>query len=356
METRRNNEEMKERENKKNIKGEKNMKKFIITTLLIASTILTGCASKQQTSSAEVETSDTTKPVITLKGETVNVVVGKEYSAKDNIKSVTDDTDGGLKYAEKVVKDEAYYIVDDKKLDTSKEGTYEVKVSATDKAGNTAEKSFNVVVAKESTDEKKTDSKDASTSKTAESSKKETTTSKSSSEKKTASTSANKKTATSNKSSSSGTNVSSKATTSSSASTSNSGNNNSSSSSSASSSSTATNSQASTQNSTSTQQVHVHDWQAIHQTVHHDEEGKWDKKAQYKTVSVCNGCGQVFYSDAEVTVHAGSVTEEQMLAGCGSTHPEQIVVGYTDEWCKTKDAYDEDVIIGYKCSTCGEIK
>ena len=321
--------------------------KKVLSTLLIASTILTGCASKQQTSNAEVETVDTTKPVITLKGETVNVIVGKEYSAKDNVKSVTDDTDGDLKYVEKAVKDEAYYIVDDEKLDTSKEGTYEVKVSATDKAGNTAEKSFNVVVAKENTDEKKTDSKDASTSKTAESSKKETTTSKSSSEKKTASTSANKKTATSNKSSSSGSNTSSSAF------TSNSGNNNSSSSSSVSSSSTATNSQASTQNSTSTQQVHVHDWQAIHQTVHHDEEGKWDKKAQYKTVSVCNGCGQVFYSDAEVTVHAGSVTEEQMLAGCGSTHPEQIVVGYTDEWCKTKEAYDEDVIVGYKCSTCG---
>ena len=71
---------------------------------------------------------------------------------------------------------------------------------------------------------------------------------------------------------------------------------------------------------------------------------------------VCNGCWQVFYSGAEITAHAASVTEEQFLAGCGSTHPEQIVVGYTDEWCKTKDAYDEDVIIGYKCSTCGEIK
>ena len=340
------NEEMIESENKKNIKGEKNMKKFIITTLLIASTILTGCASKQQTSSAEVETSDTTKPVITLKGETVNVVVGKEYSAKDNVKSVTDDTDGDLKYVEKAVKDEAYYIVDDEKLDTSKEGTYEVKVSATDKAGNTAEKSFNVVVAKENTDEKKTDSKDASTSKTTESSKKETTTSKSSSEKKTASTSTSKKTTTSNKSSSSGANASSGASTSN-------NNSNSSDSSGTSSSSIATNSQASTQNSSSTQQAHVHDWQAIHQTVHHDEEGKWNKTAQYKTVSICNGCGQVLYSDVEVTAHVASITEEQFLAGCGSTHPEQIVVGYTDEWCKTKEAYDEDVIVGYKCSTCG---
>lgn len=298
--------------------------KKVLSTLLIASTILTGCASKQQTSNAEVETVDTTKPVITLKGETVNVIVGKEYSAKDNVKSVTDDTDGDLKYVEKAVKDEAYYIVDDEKLDTSKEGTYEVKVSATDKAGNTAEKSFNVAVAKENTDEKKTDSKDASTSKTTESSKKETTTSKTSSEKKTASTSTSKKTTTSNSSSS------------------------------ASSSSTTTNSQASTQNSSSTQQVHVHDWQAIHQTVHHDEEGKWDKKAQYATVIVCNGCGQVFYSDAEIATHGASVTEEQFLAGCGSYHTEQRVVGYTDEWQKTKDAYDEDVIVGYKCSTCGD--
>ena len=49
------NEEMIESENKKNIKGEKNMKKFIITTLLIASTILTGCASKQKVSNGENE-------------------------------------------------------------------------------------------------------------------------------------------------------------------------------------------------------------------------------------------------------------------------------------------------------------
>lgn len=140
------------------------MTKFM-NIVLIGMMLLTGCASKNQAIDVETETSDTTKPVITLKAETVNVVLGKDYETKDNVKSVTDDTDGTLKYSEKVTKDEAYYIVEDKDVNTSKEGTYKVKVTASDKAGNVAEKEFGVVVAKENTEEKKSNIKDNAESK-----------------------------------------------------------------------------------------------------------------------------------------------------------------------------------------------
>ena len=96
---------------------------------------------------------DTKKPAIELKKESVSITAGDKLVLKDNIKSVKDPVDGDLKYSEKAVEKDGYYI-DKGKLDTKKAGTYEVKVIAADKNGNKTEKSFKVNVKKKETAKK----------------------------------------------------------------------------------------------------------------------------------------------------------------------------------------------------------
>lgn len=96
---------------------------------------------------------DTKKPAIELKKESVSITAGDKLVLKDNIKSVKDPVDGDLKYSEKAVEKDGYYI-DKGKLDTKKAGTYDVKVIAADKNGNKTEKSFKVIVKKKETAKK----------------------------------------------------------------------------------------------------------------------------------------------------------------------------------------------------------
>ncbi|WP_115714653.1 flagellar biosynthesis protein FlgM [Amedibacterium intestinale] len=96
---------------------------------------------------------DTKKPAIEFKKESVSITAGDKLVLKDNIKSVKDPVDGDLKYSEKAVEKDGYYI-DKGKLDTKKAGTYDVKVIAADKNGNKTEKSFKVIVKKKETAKK----------------------------------------------------------------------------------------------------------------------------------------------------------------------------------------------------------
>ena len=91
--------------------------------------------------------------MIELKKESVGITAGDKLELKDNIKSVKDPVDGDLKYSDKTVEKDGYYI-DKGKLDTKKAGTYEVKVIAADKNGNKTEKSFKVNVKKKETAKK----------------------------------------------------------------------------------------------------------------------------------------------------------------------------------------------------------
>lgn len=112
---------------------------------------------------------DTKAPAIELKKDTVTITEGDELKLQDNVKSVKDPVDGNLKYSEKEVEKDGYYI-DKGKLDTKKAGTYEIKVVAVDKNGNKTEESFSVKV-KEKKEEKKETPKSEKNTTTASSSK-----------------------------------------------------------------------------------------------------------------------------------------------------------------------------------------
>ena len=96
---------------------------------------------------------DSKKPVIELKNESITITAGDRLELQDNIKSVKDSVDGDLKYSDKTIEKDGYYI-DKGKLDTKKAGTYEVKVIAVDVNGNKTEKSFKVNVKKKETAKK----------------------------------------------------------------------------------------------------------------------------------------------------------------------------------------------------------
>lgn len=119
--------------------------------------------------------------------------------------------------------------------------------------------------------------------------------------------------------------------------------------------------------------AHQHNWVAQTKTVHHD--------AQYKTVHhdavthqvwhdavteehyICNQCGADITSDPW-----GHINNSLMNGGnCGSYHSTYVTVkqGYYetvtdqaayDEQVKVRDAWDETVTTGYKCSSCGATK
>lgn len=119
--------------------------------------------------------------------------------------------------------------------------------------------------------------------------------------------------------------------------------------------------------------AHQHNWVAQTKTVHHD--------AQYKTVHhdavthqvwhdavteehyICNQCGADITSDPW-----GHINNSLMNDGnCGSYHSTYVTVkqGYYetvtdqaayDEQVQVRDAWDETVTTGYKCSSCGATK
>ena len=119
--------------------------------------------------------------------------------------------------------------------------------------------------------------------------------------------------------------------------------------------------------------AHQHKWVAQTKTVHHD--------AQYKTVHhdavthqvwhdavteehyICNQCGADITSDPW-----GHINNSLMNGGnCGSYHSTYVTVkqGYYetvtdqaayDEQVQVRDAWDETVNTGYKCSSCGATK
>ena len=119
--------------------------------------------------------------------------------------------------------------------------------------------------------------------------------------------------------------------------------------------------------------AHQHNWVAQTKTVHHD--------AQYKTVHhdavthqvwhdavteeryICNQCG------ADITSDPWGHLNNSVLNGgnCGAYHSIYVIVkqGYYetvtdqaayDEQVQVRDAWDETVTTGYKCSSCGATK
>lgn len=291
--------------------------KKLLNVLFITCALLAGCTSTPQKANIKDDSMivDTTKPKIIFFADSVTVETGSKYSATENIKSVTDDTDGTLTQVKQASKGAAYYLVDDSRVDTSKVGEYSVIVTAVDKTGNTATKSFKVVV------------KDAEKKETAKT------------EAQTETKSDSKKAATASKTESKSTTASTKKT-----------NSNASSAKSSSSSGTAASNSSST-----AKKEHTHSWT----TVHHDATGHYetttvtDKESYDEWIFdgyECLGCGKIFMDVNELTFHDcdhsvantdTSTDHEHSVHHDAVTHQSQV-------WVVDSNAYDETV-----CSTCG---
>lgn len=127
---------------------------------------------------------------------------------------------------------------------------------------------------------------------------------------------------------------------------------------------------------TSKPESHTHNWVAITEQVHHDEEGHWEEYVvsqawteevpvyEQREVAICNGCG------ADITSNIDKHMTDNILAGnmaCTGWHTDwkQVQVGtnkiehpaVTDKkWVVDKAAWTETVTTGYKCSGCGATK
>ena len=127
---------------------------------------------------------------------------------------------------------------------------------------------------------------------------------------------------------------------------------------------------------TSKPESHTHNWVAITEQVHHDEEGHWEEVVvkpawteevpiyEQREVAICNGCG------ADITSNIDKHMTDNILAGnmaCTGWHTDwkQVQVGtnkiehpaVTDKkWVVDKAAWTETVTTGYKCSGCGATK
>lgn len=129
--------------------------------------------------------------------------------------------------------------------------------------------------------------------------------------------------------------------------------------------------------------THTHDWVEQTETIHHDEEGHyetvqtgtetvideeaWDEPV-YDYVQVCSVCGYSTDSDDDIIAHmVGHTDENGDLYGSYSSkrvqvdtihhhalsHEEPV---YEQEWRVDKKAWDEEVVTGYRCRTCGAEK
>lgn len=316
------------------------MKRFIITLFLIASSLLTGCSARQQTSSVVERTvdntkKDTTKPVIEFKASSVTVVIGNDYKITDNIKSVTDDTDGALQEVDKdKIKDgEAYYTIDDSAVDFNKAGEYEVKVTAKDSSGNTATNSFKLTMkeddAKKEAEKKNTTEKKESTSTESKTSSKKSTAKSSNStataKKTTASTNSNTQASTSNNTQSN---------------------------------TTSNQTQATEQQTQSN--AHVHDWvyvEAEYKTVTNTSttpEVAVDEPVTVEKVK-CITCGELFDTGEQFDSHShatrhGNYTIEAVPTG----ETRHVVI----QEAKTETTETQELVspAHYECKTCGDWK
>lgn len=108
-------------------------------------TYLVKDGSTTKESTHEIIIKDTKKPNIEFKEEEISCLFDSVFNPVLNIQSIKDPVDGELQYHESFKKG-SYQVTSN--VNTSKEGSYKVKVTAIDKNGNKAKKSYKVIVKK----------------------------------------------------------------------------------------------------------------------------------------------------------------------------------------------------------------
>ena len=88
---------------------------------------------------------DETKPDIKIKEENVSITVGDEFDVKSNIESVIDDSTE-LKYLDQAGDNSKEYYTVNSSVNNNEAGTYEVEVTAVDRANNKTVIKYNVEV------------------------------------------------------------------------------------------------------------------------------------------------------------------------------------------------------------------
>ena len=129
---------------------------------------------------------------------------------------------------------------------------------------------------------------------------------------------------------------------------------------------------------------HIHDWVEQTKTVHHDETGHneevmtgkrtvVDEEAYdepvYEIKCVCSACGYEADSTDEIGDHMDSHYDPELGYIDASYSVQEVVTDvihhpevsheepvYEEQWIIDSEAWDETVVTGYRCSTCGAVK
>ena len=99
--------------------------------------------------------------------------------------------------------------------------------------------------------------------------------------------------------------------------------------------------------------AHEHTWVAQYKTVHHDavKEPQWVQVTEDYHGYACNQCGKRFGSDDGAAIYHNATSP-----GCGSYSWIDVDGDGYFEDVVIQEAYDEQVLTGYKCSGCGATK
>ena len=129
---------------------------------------------------------------------------------------------------------------------------------------------------------------------------------------------------------------------------------------------------------------HVHDWMEQTEIIHHDETGHFEEvktgtrtvvdeeayeEPVYQMKCVCSACGYEADSVDEIGSHMDSHYDPQLgyidasysvqevvtdvIRHPESSHEEPV---FEKQWIVDSEAWDETVVTGYRCSTCGAVK
>lgn len=105
-----------------------------------------------------------------------------------------------------------------------------------------------------------------------------------------------------------------------------------------------------------------HTWVEQTETVHHEEEGHYEKViVDYEEITtyICPQCDKEYKTYSSYSTHFDKHIAEDInikfLKDSYETKFDSKPI-YEEEWVVDKQAYDDKVVVGYKCSLCGETK